>query len=173
MLNLHICIEKLLWRRCITTKKLCSLMYKDPNVIQFPLLCRMLSPPHLQLPSRYSAPLKENPPGKSPDIKLTVISAAACRSTSQLLCLMNFAVCDISERNCSKYQCSPGSCQPTSQNLWPHLNFTLKHYNYDNYGITVSWEQPGDYIHDESYSQELPDVPWHLYYMPIYTTWQW
>jgi len=92
MLNshLHIRIEKLLWRRCITTKKLCSLMYKDPNAIQFPLLCRMLSPPLLQLPSKDSAPLIENPPSKSPDIKLTVISAAACRSTSQLLCLMNF-----------------------------------------------------------------------------------
>lgn len=127
-------------------------MSKDPNAIQLPLLCRVLSPPLLQLPSRYSAPLIENPPSKSPDIKLTVIVVAAC-SISQLLCLMNFAVCDISEQNCSKYRCSPGSCQPTSQNLWPHLNFTLKHYNYQNYGITISWEQPGDYIHDESNSQ--------------------
>ena len=34
-------------------------------------------------------------------------------------------------------------CHNISQDLWPHLDITLKHYNNLEYGIVISWEQPG------------------------------
>jgi len=42
---------------------------------------------------------------------------------------------------CHNYHC--GNCENTSPELWPHLNYTLEYYNGNDFGVAVSWEQPG------------------------------
>lgn len=39
------------------------------------------------------------------------------------------------------------NCNDVGRDLWPHINITLEHYDKRTFGMVISWDKPGSFVH--------------------------